>query len=103
MPWKHAKNAFRLTIEIQDPDDEPYTVIEDILYTELNPDTMTDLHAFYNWFEDDRWEIVQVEEIELWDFRDMRIEGKWRNFYELFGDGQKISIDDWPWQKFTRD
>lgn len=103
MPWKHKKNAYRLTIEIQDPDDESYTLTEDVLETDLNADDMTDFHAYYNWYGEYGWEIVQVEEIELWDWKDMRIGGKWRKFYELYGDGQELSIDYWNWQKFTRD
>jgi hypothetical protein len=88
MPWKKAKNAYRLTIKVENPDDEENPILimtEDVLVSELDPDNMTDFYAFYNWFGDEGWEIINVEEIFLWEWKDMCIKNKWRGFYDNFG------------------
>lgn len=83
--WKHQKNAWRVSILIHDEEDEDFIVEEDILDSELNPDTMTDFYSFYNWFGGDLWEVLSVRPIQLNEWKDMRVVNKWRGWDSWFG------------------
>lgn len=85
-PWKTTKNAWRVSILIHDEDDEDFIVEEDILDSELDPDTMTDFYSFYNWFGDEEWEVLSVLPIQLNEWKDMRVKNKWRGFHSWFGE-----------------
>ena len=92
MPWKTTKKAYRVSIEVIEPNDQAFVFEEDILENELDPDTMSDLFSYLFWFADDGWEIVNVEEIELFDWKEMRITHRWRDFFELYGDGEGLCL-----------
>lgn len=93
MKWKKGKNAYRLTIQINEPDDECYTFEEDILESELTPDNMSDFFTYFDWFANDGYEILSAKPVEIFEWKEMIIKHKWRHFYELFGDGCCLSID----------
>jgi hypothetical protein len=82
--WKSTKNAWRVRILIQDEDDDDFIVEEDILDSELNPDTMTDFYSFYNWFSDE-WEVLSVKPIQLNEWKEMIVKNKWRGWDTWFG------------------
>lgn len=95
MKWRKPKNAYRVTIQINEPDGEDFIIEEDILESEMNPDTMTDFFAFYDWFADDGYEILSAKPVEIKDWKEMIVKNRWRNFYELYGDGSYLLIDYW--------
>jgi hypothetical protein len=84
-PWKTFKNAWRVSILIHDEDDQDFIVEEDILDSELNPDTMTDFYSFYNWFADE-WEVISVKSVNITEWKDMRIKNKWRGWDSWFAE-----------------
>lgn len=93
--WKTPKNAYRITILINEPDGEDYTTEEDILVSELTPDAMSDFFTYFDWFASDGYEIVDVKQVEINEWKEMIVKHRWRNFYELYGNGEHLSIDYW--------
>ena len=93
MPWKTPKQAYRVLIEVYEPDDDNFTVEEDILEEEITPDAMSNFYTFWDWFACDGYEIIKVKPIEIWDWKEMLVKNKWRGFYDDFGDGEDLSIE----------
>lgn len=92
---KKVKHAYRITIQINEPDGEDYTTEEDMLVSEMTPDTMTDFFAYFDWYADDGYEVLSAEPIEITEWKEMRVGHRWRKFFELYGFGEHLSIDYW--------
>lgn len=98
--WKKPKMAHRITIETKDwmcHDDDgneiTATSIEDILDSELDSDIMNDLYTYYRWlYGDEGFEIIKSEVVEIWSWKEMKGTTRFRNFYELYGDGEDLHV-----------
>lgn len=95
--WKKPKKVTRLTIKTV-CDGEEQLNYEDILESEYDnlPDLMTDIHCHYDWLwwdETTDWEIIKVEDVEIFDWKYFRSNGRIRDFYKNYGYGERLSID----------
>jgi hypothetical protein len=96
MAWKKAKALTRLTIKTVS-DNEELIHYEDILESEFDdlPALMVDLHCYFDWLwwdETTDWEIIKVEDVEIFGWNEFRSSGRIRGFYERFGFGECLSV-----------
>ena len=68
---------------------------EDILKEDLHVDTITDMYCFYDWLfcdDDSDWEVVDVDEVQIWSWKEFRTFMRWRNIHSEFGFGDLLPI-----------
>jgi hypothetical protein len=101
--WKKPRKVYRVhcrSTETVTQDDgnvyvDEHHWVEDILESELNADLMSDLHCYYGWLwctDQSDWEIVDVEELEIWSAKELRIDARWRSFNTRFGMGEDLHV-----------
>jgi hypothetical protein len=90
--WKKSKKAYRVLIEVYELDGDNFVVEEDVLEEEITPDAMTNFYSFFDWFACDGYDIIKVEPIEIWDWKELVVKNKWRGFQDEFGDGAGICL-----------
>jgi hypothetical protein len=95
--WKKSKKVWRVTVRGYDKDEvEGCDWIFDILDDELDADSATDFHAYFNWLYDDKhgddWEVVDVVPVDIWSWKEMRSCHFLKGFYSKFHHGEKLNI-----------
>ena len=101
--WTKPKAIYRIYLKwwenVEDDDGDVYTeyhsLCEDILYDELDADLINDFYIYHDWLywdKDSDWEVEKVEEIEIWNWKEFAIRGRWRGFWKMHGYGSNLHV-----------
>ena len=87
--WKKPKQIYRVVVR---ESLENLAATEDLLVNEVTADTMTDFYAFYNWLYDDDWEVVDVQHLDVYSWKEVYTTHRWRGFYTDHHLGEHLHV-----------